>query len=75
MLDRLKRTSAKTTTVGIIGGLILILPELKNILDSDPETVMNFNNIIIGVTAIVGFFFTRDNGKSSEDVGLKKGKK
>ena len=40
-LDKLMKDlkSWKTTALGFIGGLMMILPQIQAILDDDPETV------------------------------------
>ena len=62
-----------TTTGGICCIVIAIATGVKNLVDNDPATTIDIQTIITSL----GFFFpgligiwARDNGKSSEDVGV-----
>lgn len=60
--------SWKTTAMGFISGLMLILPQLQNLLDGNPETVMSETVLLSGL-ALMGFGITaKDGDKSTEDV-------
>jgi hypothetical protein len=63
-----------TTTGGICCIVIAIASAVKSMVDDDPTTTIDIQTIITSL----GFFFpgligiwARDNGKSSEDVGVK----
>lgn len=64
--------SWKTTAIGILGGIVILANQAIAFLDTDPETVFSFGQ----VAAALGMFgigiFSRDNDKSSEEVGAKK---
>jgi hypothetical protein len=64
--------SWKTTTTGIIAGLMVILPEVQALLDTDPTTVPDWNLVVAGVAVIFGFAAARDGDKSSQDVGVRR---
>lgn len=64
--------SWKTTTAAILGIIssaitLIALP----LLDNDPNTSANFPAFIAAATLAAGLLFSRDNDKSSEDVGAK----
>ena len=60
-----------TTAVGVIGGLLIALPQIQNLLDSDPETAFVWSVFVTGLTAMGIGIFAKDGDKSSEDVGVK----
>jgi len=64
-------SSWKTTVLGVIGGLILILTQASNLLDNDPATLFELSQFIAGLGMLGVGWFARDNNKSSEDVGAK----
>lgn len=63
--------SWKTTVLGVIAGLSLILPQIAAALDSDPATVFSLEAVIAGLGAMGIGIAARDNNKSSEQVGAK----
>ena len=63
--------SWKTSAVGVITGLIAILPELQALIDDDQATVADWNIIVIGLGVIFGLAVARDGDKSSQDVGVR----
>ena len=63
--------SWKTTLLAVLAALVLILTEIKDLLDSNPETVFEWENFwTLGVIVLIGLF-SRDSDKTSEDVGIK----
>jgi len=65
------KTSWKTTTLGIIGALTLLLGEVRAAFDSDETTQPSVENIIAALS-IFGLGATaRDNNVTSEDVRAK----
>ncbi len=63
--------SWKTTVCGLIVAVILILKQIGNLLDDDPETVMSVE-MILGALAALGIgVCARDNGVSSREAGAK----
>lgn len=59
--------SWKTTTVGILGLVIALAETVVALIEGRaPNT-----EALFGAVAGIGFLFTRDNDKSSEDVGAK----
>jgi len=63
--------SWQTTVFGIMTILAAVGLAGKAYFDGDPETVVNYEVLIAGVTAGFGLIFARDNNKSSEDAGIK----
>ena len=64
--------SWKTTLSGLLAvfsaGVAMVVQPL---LDSDPATVANWSGFLPVLLGGVGLLFARDNGLSSEDVGIK----
>ena len=66
LLKELK--SWKTTALGFISGLLIILPQIQNLLDGDPETAFSETVLMTGL-ALMGFgVAAKDGDKSTEDV-------
>ena len=63
--------SWKTTVLGIIAGISLILVQLTNLLDDNPETMFQLSQVFAGLAALGIGIFARDNNKTSESVGAK----
>lgn len=64
----------KTTTTGIVTGLIVILTAVRAWLDGDPATVPDANAALqaaAGIALMVMGFFSRDADKSSQDSGIR----
>lgn len=62
--------SWKTTVLGIIAGLILILPELQHLLNE--ASAFDLSVLISGLSAMGIGFFARDNNVTSEKAGAVK---
>lgn len=72
----MKHASWKTTLCGILGIVIAAALLVKNALDGDPATTIDFGAFMqalsaAGIGGTAGMFFSRDDDKSSEDVGNK----
>lgn len=63
--------SWKTTALGILILIVALGSAGVAILDGDPNTTIDFKEIMAALAGI-GLTFARDNDKSSEDVGVKK---
>ena len=62
--------SWKTTTAGIGGLLSIIAATLTQLTDNNPATNPDWNLVVpLVFTSLIGIF-ARDNGVSSEDVGV-----
>jgi len=64
-----KLASWKTSILGWLVGLGMILPELSDLLDGDAATEFEWAKVVAGLGALGLGWFARDNDKSSEDVG------
>ena len=60
--------SWKTTALGLISGLLVILPQLQNLLDGDPETVFSETVCMTGLALMGLGVASKDGDKSTEDV-------
>ncbi len=60
--------SWKTTLVGWLTGVAIIVPQLIYLLDSDPETTFKLPVLLAGLAAIGFGTVAKDGDKSSEDV-------
>ena len=60
--------SWKTTLLGIISGLLIILPQVQNLLDGDPETVFSETILMTGLALMGLGISAKDGDKSTEDV-------
>ena len=64
--------SWKTTLCGVLSlvaaGITLVAVPM---MDTDPATLPQWGAFGAAITAAMGFFFARDNDKSSEQVGAK----
>ena len=63
--------SWRTTTIGVLSGIVIIAKEVIAILDSDPATVFSIEGLFAGLGALGIGYFARDNSVSSEDAGAK----
>jgi uncharacterized membrane protein len=61
----------KTTTGAIAGLVILLTSILRDILDGNAATSVEWAVVIPPLLACFGLLFARDGDKSSEDIGLK----
>lgn len=65
------KTSWKTTTLGIIGALTMLLAEGRAAFDDDPNTQPSVENIVTALSILGIGLFARDNNRTSEDVKAK----
>lgn len=66
--------SWKTSALGIIGGLVVLLNSAAAFIDDDPNTVLDMNIVteaIVGIVMILWGIFSRDADKSSQDSGIR----
>lgn len=61
--------SWRTTVLGIIAGLLMVLPEIQDLL-TDPST-FDLEVVLSGLSAMGIGWFARDNNVSSEKAGAK----
>jgi hypothetical protein len=61
--------SIKTTIAGVIAGLLIILPQLQNLLDADPATLCSWEAIATGLAVMGIGILARDGNLTSKDVG------
>lgn len=65
--------SWKTTVLGIISGLMIILPQIQNLLDGDPETVFSETILMTGFALMGLGIASKDGDKTSKELGLDEG--
>lgn len=62
--------SWKTTALGFLGGLMMVIPQIQAMLDDDPETVF-VKSIFMAGLAMMGFgIAAKDGDKTSKELGL-----
>lgn len=61
----------RTTIVGILTGLMVMIPQIINLLDNDPATVFSLAIMMAGLGTMGVGVAAKDGDKSSEDLGLK----
>jgi hypothetical protein len=59
--------SWKTTCIGIVGGLVLILP---NLVDHFRGTPADWDIVMMGLLFMAGMICSKDGNKATEDVEL-----
>jgi hypothetical protein len=62
--------SWKTTLVGILAGLALVVPQLLAVLDGNPDTVFSVEVFMSGLATMGIGTLAKDGDKSSEELGL-----
>ncbi len=60
--------SVKTTVLGIALGLIVIAPQIVNLLDGDDATIFSLKIFLGGLAAMGLGIAAKDGDKSTEDV-------
>ena len=60
--------SWKTTALGFLGGLMMIIPQIVAMLDDDPETVFTKSIFMAGLALMGLGVASKDGDKSTEDV-------
>lgn len=60
----------RTTAIGFLTGLGIIVPQLINMLDSDPETVFQLPIFLAGLAAMGIGVAAKDGDKSSKKLGI-----
>lgn len=68
-------SSPKTTLAAIVGFISLVMLQISYALDADPETVFDWAVIAYQIPILFGLLFSRDNDKSSQDVGVRPAEK
>lgn len=63
--------SRRTTVVGVLAFLGVLIAQTVNALDEDPATVFSGEAVLLGLGVMVGGIFAKDGDKSSEDAGIK----
>jgi hypothetical protein len=63
--------SWKSTLVGFLIALQLIVPQLMNVIDGNPETIVDWNTIIMSIETFIFGVILRDNDVDSETAGVK----
>lgn len=61
--------SWRTTLSGVVAGIVMIGPQVQALLDGNPETVANWNEIALGVAIMFGLAVSRDNAVTSRSAG------
>ena len=67
----MKKKSWKTTTLGIIGAIGLLVTQATAVIDDDPATVIQWDQVSLALGVLGVSIFARDNNVSSEQAGAK----
>jgi len=59
-------TNWKTSAVGVIQFVLVLLPQVSAQIDSNPETVADWNLVITAAVILLGLLTARDSDKSSQ---------
>lgn len=59
--------SWKTTLVGVLVFVEALATNLQYVFDNNPETVADWNVVVIAATAMIGLLIAKDGDKSTED--------
>lgn len=63
--------NVKTTTLGICAGLMILVPQVKALVDDDPNTNVSYEQVVAGLGLMGVGIAAKDGDKTSEDVGTK----
>lgn len=63
--------SWRTSVVGILSGVALLIGQVVAVLDGDPATVFSFEQFAAGLGMLGLGWFARDKNVSSEEQGVK----
>ncbi len=61
--------SWRTTVLGFVAGISLILVQITNVLDDDPATIFELSQVFAGLAALGIGIFARDNNVTSKAAG------
>lgn len=64
--------SWRTTTLGVLGALAILIGQVQALLDDDPSTTVEFEAVLAALGVLGLGVAARDNGVSSQDVGIRK---
>ena len=67
--------SWRTTILGLLSCLILVVPQLQLLCDGNAGTIADLNVIATGLLTALGLGMARDNSVTSESASAKKIKK
>jgi len=73
-LIKLGKVNWKSSLLGIITGLIVLLAAARTLVDNDPETNPDISTVaeaVTGIAIIIWGIITRDADKSSQDSGIR----
>jgi len=62
--------SWKTTIVGFLTGMVMLVSQVINLLDEDPETVFKLEIFLAALAAMGIGLFAKDGDKTSKELGL-----
>lgn len=71
MAEEVKKKNWKTTAIGIMTGVGIIIAQVVNVLDDDPQTVLDFGACAAALAAMGIGWFARDKDVSSSSSGVK----
>lgn len=66
ILSAAKRSTVvdwKTSVMGVLAFLAVLIPQIMKILDSNPDTVADWNVVIAAFMTMIGLFLAGDGGQ------------
>ena len=60
--------SWKTSLIGLLGALVILIPQLLAVIDGNPATILSLKAVLTGLAMLGIGVAAKDGDKSTEDV-------